>query len=113
MPELRVLDSTDPAAVDAVEAELDLERTLFVVASKSGGTTETASFHAHFYDVLRRLDGDHAGHHFVAITDEGTALQRQASAGLRAVFVTRRTSAVATRRLLGLVSAVLAGLDRR
>ncbi len=112
--ELRVLDSTDPAAVDAVEAELDLERTLFVVASKSGGTTETASFHAHFYEVLRRLDGDHAGHHFVAITDEGTALQRQAlEQDFRAVFVNPsdiggRYSALS---FFGLVPAVLAGLD--
>ena len=51
-------------------------RTLFVVSSKSGGTTETASFHAYFYERVRAHCGDHAGHHFVAITDEGTSLQR-------------------------------------
>jgi glucose-6-phosphate isomerase len=112
--ELRVLDSTDPAAVTAVEADLDLERTLFVVASKSGGTTETASFHAHFYELMRQLDGDHAGHHFAAITDEDTALQRQAlEQDFRAVFVNPsdiggRYSALS---FFGLVPAVLAGLD--
>ena len=54
--DLHVLDSTDPAAVAAVEAAVDLESTLFVVASKSGGTTETACFHAYFYERLRELD---------------------------------------------------------
>ncbi len=110
---LRVLDSTDPAAVAAVEAEVDLERTLFIVASKSGGTTETASFQAHFYDLLRRFDGEHAGRHFVAITDEDTPLQRQAlEQDFRAVFVNPsdiggRYSALS---FFGLVPAVLAGL---
>jgi len=112
--ELRVLDSTDPAAVAAVEAAADLERTLFVVASKSGGTTETASFHAHFYERLRELDGDHAGHHFAAVTDEDTSLQRQAlEQDFRAVFVNPsdiggRYSALS---FFGLVPAALAGLD--
>ena len=76
--DLHVLDSTDPAAVLAVAAAVDLESTLFVVSSKSGGTTETASFHAYFHERLQELDGDHAGHHFVAITDEGTSLQQEA-----------------------------------
>ena len=40
--DLRICDSTDPAAVRAVEAAVDLEHTLFIVSSKSGGTTETA-----------------------------------------------------------------------
>jgi transaldolase/glucose-6-phosphate isomerase len=112
--ELIVLDSTDPAAVAAVEACVDLERTLFIVASKSGGTTETASFHAYFYERLRELEGDHAGHHFVAITDEDTSLQRQALAqDFRAVFVNPsdiggRYSALS---FFGLVPAVLSGLD--
>ena len=112
--ELTVLDSTDPAAVAAVEASVDLERTLFIVASKSGGTTETASFHAHFYDRLRELEGEHAGHHFVAITDEDTSLQRQAlEQDFRAVFVNPsdiggRYSALS---FFGLAPALFAGLD--
>jgi len=112
--DLRVLDSTDPAAVAAVERSLDLERTLFIVASKSGTTTETACFHAYFHDLLRRLDGDLAGRHFVAVTDEGTPLHEQAVAqGFRAVFVNPgdiggRYSALS---YFGLVPAALMGLD--
>ena len=112
--DLHVLDSTDPAAVLAVEAAVDLETTLFVVSSKSGGTTETASFHAYFYERLRELDGHHAGHHFVAITDEGTSLQQEAlDQGFRAVFVNPsdiggRYSALS---FFGMVPAALIGAD--
>ena len=112
--DLHVLDSTDPAAVLAVEAAVDLETTLFVVSSKSGGTTETASFHAYFYERLQELDGDHAGHHFVAITDEGTSLQQEAlDQGFRAVFVNPsdiggRYSALS---FFGMVPAALIGVD--
>jgi glucose-6-phosphate isomerase len=112
--DLHVLDSTDPVAVRAVEAAIDLESTLFVVSSKSGGTTETASFHAYFFERLAELDGDHAGHHFVAITDEGTSLQEEALAqGFRAVFVNPsdiggRYSALS---FFGIVPAALIGVD--
>jgi glucose-6-phosphate isomerase len=112
--DLHVLDSTDPAAVLAVEAAVDLETTLFVVSSKSGGTTETASFHAYFHERLTELDGDHAGHHFVAITDEGTSLQQEAlDQGFRAVFVNPsdiggRYSALS---FFGMVPAALMGVD--
>ena len=112
--ELHVLDSTDPAAVLAVEAAVDLESTLFIVSSKSGGTTETASFHAFFYERLRAHCGEHAGHHFVAITDEGTSLQEEALAqGFRAIFVNPsdiggRYSALS---FFGMVPAALIGVD--
>lgn len=112
--DLHVLDSTDPAAVAAVAAAVDLESTLFVVASKSGGTTETACFHAYFYERLRELGGEHAGHHFVAITDEGTSLEQQAlDQGFRAVFVNPgdiggRYSALS---FFGMVPAALIGVD--
>ena len=112
--DLHVLDSTDPAAVLAVAAAVELESTLFVVSSKSGGTTETASFHAYFYERLRELDGDHAGHHFVAVTDEGTSLEQEAlDQGFRAVFVNPgdiggRYSALS---FFGIVPAALMGVD--
>ena len=112
--DLHVLDSTDPAAVLAVEAAVELETTLFVVSSKSGGTTETASFHAYFFERLTELDGDHAGHHFVAITDEGTTLQQEAlDQGFRAIFVNPsdiggRYSALS---FFGMVPAALMGVD--
>jgi glucose-6-phosphate isomerase len=112
--DIRVLDSTDPASVLAVEEELDLCCTLFIVSSKSGGTTETASFHAYFYDRLRELEGLHAGEHFIAITDEGTSLQQEAvDQCFRAVFVNPsdiggRYSALS---FFGIVPAALMGID--
>ena len=112
--DVRILDSTDPAAVLAVEQELDLCRTLFIVSSKSGGTTETASFHAYFYDRLSELDGLHAGDHFIAITDEDTSLQQEAvDQCFRAVFVNPsdiggRYSALS---FFGIVPAALMGAD--
>jgi glucose-6-phosphate isomerase len=42
-PRLHVLDNVDPETIDALLGRLRLERTLFVVTSKSGGTAETMS----------------------------------------------------------------------
>ena len=111
---LHILDSTDPAAVLGVADRLDLERTLFIVASKSGGTTETACFHSFFYGKLQERCGAHAGQHFVAITDEDTSLQREAvGQDFRAVFINPsdiggRYSALS---FFGMVPAALTGLD--
>lgn len=113
-PDLRVLDCTDPDAVLAVERDLDLHESLFVVASKSGGTTETASFHSYFHRLLERQCGDHAGRHFVAITDEHTPLASEAvSQGFRAAFLNPadiggRYSALS---FFGMLPAALIGLD--
>ena len=112
--DLHVLDSTDPAAVLGLSETLDLARSLFIVASKSGGTTETASFAAFFFERLQELCGGEAGRHFVAITDEDTVLQREAlEQDFRAVFVNPsdiggRYSALS---FFGLVPAALTGLD--
>jgi glucose-6-phosphate isomerase len=112
---LTVLDTTDPRAVAAADSRLDPQTTLFVVASKSGGTTETASLHAYFFERLRAAgDSVHAGRHFIAITDEGTVLQRQAvEQDFRAVFVNPsdiggRYSALS---FFGMVPAALGGMD--
>jgi transaldolase/glucose-6-phosphate isomerase len=73
--DLAVLDSTDPGAVLAHADRLDLSRSLFIVATKSGGTAETLSFFKFFYNrVAEAVGADHAGEHFVAITDPGTQL---------------------------------------
>src|SRR5207245_2261959 len=73
-PELHVIDSTDPATIMALAAGIDLARTLFIISSKSGGTTETLSHFRHFHERVRGLAGDAAGRQFVAITDEGSGL---------------------------------------
>jgi transaldolase/glucose-6-phosphate isomerase len=78
-PSLEVLDSTHPAAVRAMAEHLDLSRSLFLVSSKSGTTTETLSLFRYFWDLTgRALSGADVGRHFVAVTDPGTPLERLA-----------------------------------
>ena len=85
---LHVLDSTDPDAVLALEHQLDLAKTLFVVSSKSGGTIETLSHFRHFHARVRETVGDgDAGSRFVAVTDPGSPLADLAREhGFRRVF---------------------------
>ena len=69
-----ILDSTHPAAVSAVAADGDLEDTLFLVSSKSGGTLETLSFFNFFYHQVSLLK-ENPGVNFVALTDPGSRLE--------------------------------------
>ncbi len=75
---LHVLDSTDPAAVLDLDAALDPARTLRIIATKSGTTTETLAFLAHQWhheqDRVGRVPESAAGDAFVAITDPGASL---------------------------------------
>jgi transaldolase/glucose-6-phosphate isomerase len=112
-PELIVLDSTHPGAVQAVDARIDLAHTLFVVASKSGTTLETLSFFRYFWHRLTQ-QGLAQGEHFVALTDPGSALEDLAAErDFRRVFATPpevggRYSALT---YFGLVPAALIGAD--
>ncbi len=105
---LLVLDSTDPRQIAETEAALDLDRTLFIVSSKSGSTIETLSHLAYFWEQVPD------GRHFIAITDYGTGLERIGrDRGFRAVFINPpdiggRYSALSC---FGLVPAVLCGID--
>ena len=87
-PELHVLDSTAPEQIAALEAEIDIDRTLFIVSSKSGSTTEPNAFFAYFFDkVAKRVGSDKAGSRFIAITDADSPLVKVADAnGFRRVF---------------------------
>jgi glucose-6-phosphate isomerase len=115
---LRILDSTDPQAVAAAQAAEDPRRTLYLIASKSGTTTETLAFLAHFWRVQDELHRDipasAAGQHFVAITDPGRSLDAIPHTDLfRHVFlnpedVGGRYSALT---YVGLVPAALMGID--
>ncbi|MFQ5342534.1 MAG: bifunctional transaldolase/phosoglucose isomerase [Anaerolineae bacterium] len=114
-PYLAVLDSTDPAAVLAQAERLDPTRTLFIVATKSGGTVETLSFFKYFYNqVAGAVGADRAGQHFVAITDPGSKLERLAERyRFRATFLNDpniggRYSALS---YFGLAPAALVGVD--
>jgi len=114
-PELVVMDTTNPCAVLECTERIDPARTLFIVATKSGGTVETLSlfryFHHHLSDVL---GGDRAGGHFIAITDPGSSLADLAERhGFRATFLNDpniggRYSALSH---FGLVPGALAGVD--
>lgn len=112
---LSILDSTDPDAVLAKAAAHDLRKTLFIVATKSGGTVETLSFFKYFYnEVLAAVGADDVGQHFVAITDPGSKLA--ALAGdyrFRQTFINDPNvgGRFAALSLFGLVPAGLAGLD--
>jgi glucose-6-phosphate isomerase len=87
-PELLVLDSTVPAAVAHVEAQVKLASTLFIVASKSGSTTEPQMFERYFYDRVKQIKGAKVGENFIAVTDPGTLLENQArELGYRKTFI--------------------------
>ncbi len=113
-PSLKVLDSTDPAAIKDLLDGLELTKTLFIVSSKSGTTIEPLSFFGFFYDKVRKLKGKDAGTHFVAVTDPGTKLESLAhERGFRKVFLNPpdiggRFSALS---FFGLVPAALSGVD--
>jgi hypothetical protein len=103
-----VLDTTHPEAIRRLEAQLDLGRTLFVSASKSGSTIETRSHTDYFWEKV----GD--GAHWIAITDPGSELEKLAQArGFRHVFsgeptIGGRYSALSP---FGMVPAALMGID--
>ncbi len=132
---LTVLDSTDPAAVAAVERAHPPAETLYLIATKSGTTAETLAFLAHFLErveaalapahggpVERVVEAAHPGperwvaDHFAAITDPGESVERiPYSARFREVFlnppdVGGRYSALS---YVGLVPGALLGLDLR
>lgn len=112
-PKLLILDSTHPDAVASLMAESDPATTLYIVASKSGGTLETLSFFRFFWDAVSRVSNT-PGRHFIAITDAGSGLQATAAErGFRRTFVAPsdvggRYSALTE---FGLVPAALIGAD--
>src|SRR5579871_2575884 len=114
-PKLRVLDSTDPAQVRAMEKAVDIKKTLFIVSSKSGGTTEPNAMKDYFYDrVSKALGADKAGHRFIAVTDPGSSLEKVAkSQGFARIFhgeptIGGRYSVLSP---FGLVPAAAAGIS--
>src|SRR5207237_9880511 len=68
-PVLHVLDTTDPSTILDLRSRIDLPRTLFIVASKSGGTTQTISHLAHVCEESRAPGATKTAPTFAAITD--------------------------------------------
>jgi glucose-6-phosphate isomerase len=104
---LQVLDSTHPDVIRAVQEAVDLEKTMFIVSSKSGGTIETLSHYRHFKTVAQPRQ-------FVVVTDPGSPLETLAEDdGLRRTFLNPpdiggRYSVLS---YFGLVPAALMGVD--
>ncbi|MGD8864823.1 MAG: hypothetical protein PVI81_04485, partial [Anaerolineales bacterium] len=114
-PQLIVLDTTHPDAIQASAMSFDLEKTAFIVATKSGTTVETLSLFRYFYTEALHLIGEkNVGKHFIAITDPGSPLVEVAEQyGFREVFLNDpniggRYSALS---YFGLVPAALIGVD--
>lgn len=108
-PDLHVLDSTNPAQVMAIESQIDLARTLFIVSSKSGSTLEPNVFKQYFFDRAGR-----DGSRFIAITDPGSHMQKVAEQdGFRRIFfgspaIGGRFSALSD---FGMIPAAVMGID--
>ena len=114
-PELLVLDSTDPDVIAAFAQRIDIERCLFVIASKSGSTTEPNVFYKYWYEEVSKRR-DNPGENFIAITDPGSPLFETASelhfhrTFLNQPDIGGRYSALSH---FGMVPAALMGLDVR
>jgi len=114
-PKLIVLDSTDPGAILKIQSRISLEKTLFIVATKSGGTVETLSLFKYFYLLLQKHSKDtEPGKHFIAITDPGSKLEQLGKdLQFREIFLNNpniggRYSALS---YFGLVPAATIGID--
>jgi transaldolase/glucose-6-phosphate isomerase len=112
-PELLVLDSTDPDVLAAYADRIQIEHCLFLIASKSGTTTEPTVFYKFWYDQLSRRSRN-PGENFIAVTDPGSPLiEAAAELGFQRVFLNQadiggRYSALS---YFGMVPAALMGID--
>jgi hypothetical protein len=111
-PELLVLDSTDPDVIARFREQIDVEHCLFVIASKSGTTTEPTVFYKFWYDEVSKRRAD-PGENFIAITDPGSPLVGTAAElGFQRTFLNQaeiggRYSALS---YFGMVPAALMGV---
>jgi glucose-6-phosphate isomerase len=114
-PAMMVLDSTHPAAVEAVTRSIEPRHTLFLVSSKSGSTVETNSLYRYFRDLVNRDMGKQkAGANFVAITDAQTSLALLAEdEGFRQSFINPADigGRYSVLSYFGLLPAALIGID--
>ncbi len=113
-PELIVLDTTQPDWVGAARARINPAETLFIFASKSGGTVEPSSQFAYFYDEVKKSGIKNPEDNFIAITDPGTGLEKLAKEKhfrktfLNPADIGGRFSALS---MFGIVPAAIMGVD--
>jgi transaldolase/glucose-6-phosphate isomerase len=114
-PQVHILDSTDPAQIRRLESKIDIAKTIFIVASKSGTTLEPNIFEQYFYEKMKQSVGAaEAGKRFIATTDPGSQMQKVAeSHGFRHIFygvpsIGGRYSALSN---FGMIPAAIQGVD--
>jgi glucose-6-phosphate isomerase len=113
-PKLHILDTTDPVFISRITQSLNLEKTLFLVSSKSGTTLEITSLFKYFYNLILKKSEGNAGNQFVFITDEGSQLIKTAeNISAHHIFLSNpdiggRYSALS---LPGIVPAAIIGVD--
>lgn len=111
-----ILDSTSPEQILRKQAEIPLDKTVFIVSSKSGTTVEVNTLFAYFWEQVEKIDPENTGRHFIAIGDPETKIQKLAAEkNFRRVIeadpnVGGRYSALIA---FGLIPAILAGFDGR
>ena len=112
---LHVLDSTDPAQIKAIEAQVDLKNTICIVSSKSGSTLEPNIYKQYFFEQIKKKVGaKEVGNRFIAITDPGSKMQQVAEGDkFRHIFfgvpsIGGRYSALSN---FGMIPAAVMGLD--
>lgn len=111
---LLVLDSTDPDQISYIDQQIAKEKTVFIVASKSGTTGEINAFLDYYWNKVTHIHPDNPGEYFIAITDPGTALEKKArdkkfgNIFLADPQVGGRNSALTA---FGIVPAALMGID--
>ena len=108
-----IIDTTDPSRIADLEKEMPLEKTVYIVATKSGGTAETLSLFKYFYQKISKISST-PGNAFIAITDPGSKLEKLATdLKFRQIFANNpniggRYSALS---FFGMVPAAIAGAD--
>lgn len=111
---LQIIDTTNPEEIAFRCEGIDLPKTIFVVSSKSGGTSETLSAMTYFWAELEKFGVKNPGNNFVAITDPDTSLQHLAeSKNFRKVFNARPDvgGRYSVFTHFGLVPAAIMGVD--
>ena len=114
--DLSILDTTNPEQIEAKRNELPIDKTLFIVSSKSGGTSEVNALETYFWNELEISGIEKPGSHFIAITDPGTSLEKKGKEkGYRQIILANPNVGGRYSALIefGLVPAVLMGIDCR
>ncbi len=118
VPRLHVLDNVDPVYIARMfDDVIDIRKTLFIVISKSGATTETMSQFMIVYDLVESYLGEKAvNKHIIAITDEEEGHLRPIADefGLESYIIDKEVGGrFSVLSPVGLLPASLCGIDVR